>query len=195
LTFPALPVAELLAFLAAELFPGSSGGDGSLGGVIRQFRHSLAAAVERGERPLLIVDEAHLIGEPATFEVLRLLLNFASTGPPDLSLLLVGGPEVLLRLPAGLADRLAARGLLGPLSEEETASYVLGRLSAAGAPAPLFDAEALALLHRAADGLPRRINRLADLALLIAYAENLARPDARTVQIAARELDPDSLAA
>jgi type II secretory pathway predicted ATPase ExeA len=142
-----------------------------------------------------VVDEAQLIEDPATFDALRGLLNFASTGPPDLSLLLVGGPEVLLRLPAGLSDRLTARCLLGPLTEAESASYVLGRLAAVGAREPIFSAESLASLHRAAEGLPRRLNRLADLALLVAYAEGLHRPDARAVVAATREADPDTFAA
>ena len=66
--------------------------------------------------------------------------------PLDLNLLLVGGPELLLRLPRGLADRLTARCLLGPLSESESASYVLGRLAASGATGPLFPDDALAAL-------------------------------------------------
>jgi MSHA biogenesis protein MshM len=196
LVFPAMPAADLLAFLADEL-GASSAVDASakLAGSIRRLRVRLAATVARGERPLLIVDEAHLIDEPATFETLRLLLNFTTNGPPDLSLLLIGGPEVLFRLPAGLSDRLTARCLLGPLTETETSSYVLGRLASAGARAPLFDPDALAALHRAADGLPRRLNRLADLSLLIAYAEGRTRSDADTVAIAAREADLDGLAA
>jgi type II secretory pathway predicted ATPase ExeA len=192
--FPALPAAELLALIAEE-WAGGPERDPTLGGAVRRLRHWLSAAAERGERPLLVVDEAHLIADAATFETLRLLLNFATVGPPDLALALVGGPEVLLQLPAGLADRMAARCLLGPLSESESAAYVLGRLAAAGAPAPLFTPEALTALHRAADGLPRRLNRLADLALLIAYAESLPSPDARTVAIAARDLDTDIRAA
>jgi type II secretory pathway predicted ATPase ExeA len=198
LAFPALPAVELLAMVAEELGAGptvAAWSTPSLSGSIRRIRRHLSATAARGERPLLIVDEAHLIDDPSTFEALRLLLNFASLGPPDLSLLLVGGPEILLRLPPGLLDRLSARCLLGPLTATESSTYLLGRLSASGAKAPLFDHETLDALQRAADGLPRRLNRLADLALLVAYAEGLARPDARTVQIAAREADFDTRAA
>jgi type II secretory pathway predicted ATPase ExeA len=200
--FPAMPAGELLGFVADEL--DSSGGgsagagagvDAPMAGPLRRLRETLTAQSARGERPLLVVDEAHLIDDPATFESLRLLLNFATEGPPDLSLLLVGAPEMLLRLPAGLADRLTARCLLGPLTEAESSSYVLGRLEAAGATSPLFSPESLAALHRAAEGLPRRLNRLADLALLIAYAEGHPTADPRAVAIAARELDLDGLAA
>jgi type II secretory pathway predicted ATPase ExeA len=166
-----------------------------LSGALRLLRQHLAAAAARGARPLLILDEAHLIDDPATFEAVRLLLNFASQGPPDVSLLLVGGPEVLLRLPPGLLDRLAAHCLLGPFTEDESSTYIHGRLAAAGARGPLFGAEEIATLHRAADGLPRRLNRLADLALLIAYAEGDERPDTRAVAIAAREADVSTFAA
>ncbi len=194
LTFPSMPAAELMEYLADELAAPPVGIAG-LGGSVRRLRAGLAASAIKGERPLLIVDEAHLIDDPATFETLRLLLNFATAGPPDLSLLLVGGPEVLLRLPPALADRLTARCLLGPLTAAESASYVLGRLEAAGAGSPLFDPPALAELHRAADGLPRRLNRLADLALLIAYAEGIDRPGPQAVRAAAREATFDALAA
>jgi len=194
LTFPAMPAPELMDYLADELDAPRFGPAG-LGGSVRRLRAGLAASAAGGARPLLIVDEAHSIEDPGTFEALRLLLNFAAGGPPDLSLLIVGGPEVLLRLPAELADRLAARCLLGPLTEGESADYVLGRLEAAGAKAPLFDPPGLAALHRAADGLPRRLNRLADLALLIAYAEGLDRPEVPAVLAAARESPFDLMAA
>ncbi len=194
LTFPALPAAEILTLLAEEI-SGPFAEPPTMAAALRRLRDHLAAAAGTGRRPLLIVDEAHLIHDPDTFETLRLLLNFATAGPPDLSLLLVGTAEVLLQLPPGLADRLTARCLLGPLTDAESSSYVLGRLAAAGALAPLFTPDALSALHRAADGLPRRLNHLADLSLLIAYAEGHPQADSRTVAIAAREFHLDSVAA
>ena len=149
-----MPAAELLTLLAEE-FGGPFAEAPTMAAALRRLRdHSPRR--HTGHHPLLIVDEAQLIHDPATFETLRLLLNFATAGPPDLSLLLVGTAELLLQLPPGLADRLTARCLLGPLTEAESASYVLGRLASAGATAPLFTPEALAALHRVADGLPRR---------------------------------------
>ena len=191
LTFPALSPAELLAHLAHE-FGLQAQPTSSPHIALRHLRDHFAVMAKNGERPLLIVDDAHLIRDPATFDVLRLLLNFNSTGRPDLALLLVGGPELVLDLPVGLADRLAARCLLGPFTEEESAAYILGRLGDAEARDHLFTPSALALLHQAADGLPRRLNRLADLALLIAYAQDRARVDDSIVWIAAREFNRDA---
>jgi type II secretory pathway predicted ATPase ExeA len=196
LTFPAMPAAELVTYLSHELGAGSAQ-EATLAGQLRILRHRLSAAAWRGARPLVVIDEAHLIDDPATFEALRSLQNFASLGPPDMMLLLVGGPELLLRLSPGLLDRISARCLVGPLTESESLLYVHGRLAWAGAsdPPALFSPEVVAALHRAGDGLPRRLNRLADLALLVAYAEGDPRPGAHAVQVATRELDAAEFAA
>jgi type II secretory pathway predicted ATPase ExeA len=196
MTFPALPAADLVGLLAEELGERPAP-PATLGDALRQVRERLASMAAQGVRPLLVVDEAQAIRDPATFEALRLLLNFATDGSPDLSLLLVGATEFLFDLPPGLADRLAARCLVGPLSEADSSAYVLGRIIAARPrPGPdLFSPPALAALHLAASGLPRRLNRLADLALLVAYARELACVDDNTIAIAAREFGYDGIAA
>lgn len=190
LTFPALPAAELLGFLADELYPSLTLSSRPIGESLRRLKSGLTASVAKGNRPLLIIDEAQLIEDPATFETLRLLLNFTTNGVANLNLLLVGTAELLLNMPPALADRLAARCLLGPLTKEEARSYVEGRLQAAGADRPLFSPESLVALHRLADGLPRRMNRLADLSLMIAYAEESECVQIGMVESAAREYEP-----
>ncbi len=193
LTFPALSTNDLIAYLANEFgahAPLSQSPHRALAFLRDAFRERAA----RGERPLLVVDEAHLVADATTFEALRLLLNFTSDGTSDLSLVLVGCPQLLLDLPTALAGRFAATCLLTPFTESETIAYVNGRVSLAGGRAPLFSPEAGATLHAAADGIPRRINQLADLALLIAYAQDLAIVEPREVTIAARELDRDMAA-
>jgi type II secretory pathway predicted ATPase ExeA len=190
-TFPALSPPELLAHLASE-FGHTAQADPSPHLALRFLRDHFVAMAKNGDRPLVIVDDAHLIRDVASFDVFRLLLNFNSTGRPDLALLLVGGPELVLDLSVGLADRLATRSLLGPFTEEESATYILGRLGNTDARDHLFTRGALSSLHQAADGLPRRLNRLADLALLIAYAQDRATVDDFVVQIATRELNRDA---
>lgn len=190
LTFPALPTAELLDWLAEELGAPREPGTSGLSANVRRVARALAASTAKGERTLLMVDEAHLVADPATWESLRLLLNFPASGPPDLGLLLLGGPELPLDLPESLGSRLTARGLLKPLLGSETAAYVAGRLVASGGPPDLFDGDAVEALHHAAEGIPRRINHLADLGLLIAYAEAADRVSASAIESAAAELLP-----
>jgi type II secretory pathway predicted ATPase ExeA len=194
LTFPALPAADLVIHLAEE-FGNPAGSPSTLIGALRQLRGQLAGMVAQGRRPLLVIDEAQLIDQPTTFEALRLLLNFATDGSSDLTLLLVGSAEILLDIPPSLADRLTARCLVGPLMEAESAAYVSGRLAAAGARSPVFSPPALTALHFEGNGLPRRINRLADLALLIAYAQDQPLVDDHTIALAAREFNHDAFAA
>ncbi|AMV37227.1 ExeA family protein [Planctomyces sp. SH-PL62] len=194
LTFPAMPAHDLLVHLAEEL-GGEPVAAPTMASALRRLREALAEFASRGARPLLIVDEAQLVQDALVFESLRLLLNFHADGLPVLSLLLVGTAEVLLQLPATLQDRLTARSLLPPLTLAETTAYVQGRLAASGGREPLFTPDALADLHRAALGVPRRLNHLADLGLLIAYAEGKPLVDPRIVAIASREFQSDPLAA
>jgi type II secretory pathway predicted ATPase ExeA len=196
LSFPVMPAVDVLGYLADELGgPVANPTPGrTMLGEFRRLESILAASIARGERPILVLDEAQSINDPGLFDLLRMLLNLTSRGTSDLSLVLVGTTDVLLHLPPSLTDRLAARCLLGPLTEPETDAYIAGRLAAAGSASSLFTPDAVAELHRAADGLPRRLNRLADLALLIAYAEESAQCDPRTISIAARELGYDQAA-
>jgi hypothetical protein len=104
LSFPALPAADLLLLVSEEL-----GGifiePPTMAVAFRRLRDELSAAATSGHRLLLIVDEAHLINDPATFDAPCLLLNFTTTGAPDFDLLLIGTAELVLQLPVGLADR------------------------------------------------------------------------------------------
>jgi MSHA biogenesis protein MshM len=190
MTYPAVSPLEMVTHVALGL-GGHAPPAMSLQEALRQVQEHLVALANRGQRPLLFVDDAHLIESVATFDALRLLLNFATNGPADLALLLVGDTEVLLDLPASLADRLATRSLLGPLAESESFAYLSGRLTEAGADSPLVSPDAASVLHRAAEGNPRRLNRIADLALLIAYARDLATVDASVAAIAARDFIND----
>lgn len=199
LTFPAMPPEELVPFLADE-FAGRSSllipGRENLSAALRRFRGWLADRVAHGPTPLLVVDDAHLIRDERTFETLRLLMDLSrSRGPSDLRLLLVGHPELLDQLPESIQERLAAQVEIGPWLKDETAAYLEGRIARAGGPSGLFPAEAVSLIHRLAFGMPRRVNRLADLSLLVACANGQNRPDVESVEVASREIGGNAMAA
>jgi general secretion pathway protein A len=69
-----------------------------------------------------------------------------------------------------LDERLDIKVFLPTLTIDETAAYVEHRLAAAGATRAIFADDALATVHRLTRGVPRRINRLCDLALLVGFA-------------------------
>jgi len=190
LVFPQMPTAELLCHLADEMEQNTASGAPGTRGSIRRIERFLAHSAEHGRHPVLLLDEAHLIGPPETFEALRLLLNFEVDGRPGLTLLLVGQTALLpmlQRMPA-LEERLAVKSLLRAFTERETGEYVAHRLQVSGAPATIFEPEATATLYGLTQGVPRRINRLCDLALLIGYAEQLTTIGAEHVESVAEEL-------
>jgi general secretion pathway protein A len=174
LVFPQMPTDQFLAYAAGEL-TGDAAADRppAVSRSVRQIEQFLAGNVQRGQHAALVVDEAHLLDDAQTWEALRLLMNFEYCGRPGLTLLVAGQTGILPtldRMPQ-LEERFGVKCLLRPFSQAETAQYVTHRLQAAGADPAVFDREALAEIHRLTHGIPRQINRLGDLALLIGYAE------------------------
>ncbi len=121
----------------------------------------------------LVIDEAQNLSDD-TFEQLRLLLNFETYDHKLLQIVLVGQPELARRLGSQqlrqVADRIAVRCRLDPLSRDEARQYVVHRLAAAGGSPRLFSRRALRLVVRKARGIPRRINVVCHNAMLFAYA-------------------------
>jgi general secretion pathway protein A len=123
----------------------------------------------------VVIDEAHLLRDSGALDAIRLLMNFQHRGEPLAFFLLVGQTPLVLaaRRNAALDERLAVTCVLNRLSERETTAYIQHRLSAAGAKRAIFEASALRAIYELTHGIPRRVNRLCDLALLVGYGEEL----------------------
>jgi type II secretory pathway predicted ATPase ExeA len=121
--------------------------------------------------PVFLVDEAHLLHQD-TLDHLHILLNYAWDSRALLSLILIGLPELdermRLRRNRSLYSRLHHRLSIGPLEPGDTADYVRLRVGRVGGNKELFSNDALALLHEAAAGSLRDIDRLATAALRLA---------------------------
>jgi type II secretory pathway predicted ATPase ExeA len=174
IVFPQMSTQELLAYLADELE--CTTGDFNTPSVqssIQRIQQFLAANIEKQRHAVVVIDESHLISDPATFEALRLLMNFEIDGKPLMTLLLSGQAMILPmlnRMPS-LEERLAVKCLLRPFGVEETAAYVSHRLKVAGATRTIIEPDAFSTLQELTHGFARQINRLCDLGLLIGYAE------------------------
>lgn len=145
-----------------------------------------------GLNNVLIIDEAQNLSTDV-LEQLRLLTNLETNERKLLQIVLIGQPELrtMLRRPEleQVAQRVIARYHLEALSEAETAMYLRHRLAVAGLTSAMpFSQRAMQEIHHAARGVPRRINLLADRALLGAYAESVPRVDKRIVEKAAAEV-------
>ena len=88
-----------------------------------------------------------------------------------------------------LRQRVTVRYHLRALDLEETSAYINHRLKKAAIGAPMeFSAPVTELIGRASQGLPRRINIIADAALLFGYGENQRVIDVPLVQEVLAEL-------
>jgi type II secretory pathway predicted ATPase ExeA len=191
-TFPQMTVTELAAYLSAELGADgeSSTAPASLDRSIRGIERRLAENAAAGKHAVVIVDEAHLLDATRTFEALRLLLNREHDGRSTLTLVFVGQTALLptlARMPA-LEQRLGVKCLLRSLSRDETHAYVQHRLRTAEGPADLFEPDALDALHAITRGVPRDVNRVCDLALLLGFSDEASSIDADRIETVAREL-------
>ncbi len=189
---PKLSVAELLQTVCGEFgIPLPAAAD-SVKAHVDALNTFLLAGHAKGEQAVLVIDEAQSLSAEV-LEQLRLLTNLETAERKLLQIVLIGQPELreMVARPdlEQLAQRIVARYHLGPLSLAETQQYIQHRLSVAGPSAPLpFSGAALARIHALSGGVPRRINLLADRALLGAYAQGQPRAERRTVQQAAREV-------
>ena len=87
-----------------------------------------------------------------------------------------------------LEERMAVKCVLRAFTLEETASYIGHRLQAVGGEHSIFTNDAMDAIHRLSGGVPRRINRLCELALLVGFAEQRDSIDVEQVEGVAEEL-------
>ena len=130
---------------------------------------------QAGRDSVVIVDEAQLIEDDSVFEELRLLMNFQTDDRFLMTLLLVGSPElgVKVRRLKHLDQRISLRYHLNTLDDQHTASYIAHRLRMAGRPNRLFTEDAVKLIFDFTRGTPREINNLCDVALLVGYSKRV----------------------
>ena len=171
---PSLGRDEILLAIADEL-------QLDLGGerqtrVLRALQDALIQRFAGGRRVVVLIDEAHAM-PPETLEEIRLLSNLEANRHKLLQIVLFGQPELDAHLGVSqmrqLKERITHSFRLGPLTRDEITSYIDYRMRAAGYHGPnVFTAGAIRLLSDASEGLTRRVNILADKALLAAFAGN-----------------------
>lgn len=142
--------------------------------LVQRLHDRFTALCKEGRKPVLILDEAHLL-QDSVLEEVRLLSNLRYQGRPVLQICLVGQPELLARLRDArlrqLRQRITVRYTLAPLSREETRDYLWQRLREAGSRAAdkTFHPRAADAVHTLTGGVPREVDVVARQAMLNAY--------------------------
>jgi len=165
----------------------------SKGAMLVELEDLLIARRDADEKTVLIVDEAQSL-PMELLEEIRLLANIETNDEKLLSVIIAGQPELAVRLNdralRQFKQRVALRCELKPLTSQETAAYVVGRIRAAGGvAAEVFTRQAVTMMHERAQGLPRTISVIADNALLGGYAAGQRPVSAELVAEICRDFD------
>jgi type II secretory pathway predicted ATPase ExeA len=164
----------------------------SLAALYRAIREEVSRlCLEAKTKPvLIIIDEAQYLRNDI-LENLRLLTNYEMDSQNRFCMMLVGQAELRRRLSMAvhepLAQRIVVRYHIGGLTKDELPPYLEHRLRLAGTEIPLFEQPALVALFQATNGLPRKVNLLAHLALNAAAFQNASSVTAEHVKAAVDE--------
>ncbi len=140
---------------------------------------------------VVIVDEGQSIKDIRTLEELRLLLNFQLNDRFLLTLIIMGQPELrdIIDKYKQLKQRLAIRYHLNPLSQKDSRAYILHRLEIAGAKNVIFASNVHDIIWQNSGGVPREINSICDMCLLLGFAKKAKGVNADLVRKAISGLD------
>jgi len=163
-------------------------------------RHQLLTALHAclirharvGLSVVVCIDEAQAI-PVRTVESLRLLSNLETEKRKLLQLVLLGQPELDVKLQRPeirqLLQRITFSEYLGPMQPRRVASYLAHRLATAAldetTDTGVFEPAAAAAIASFSGGVPRLVNVLAHKCLMLAYGENEHRVQLRHVKLAA----------
>jgi MSHA biogenesis protein MshM len=186
---PSLSRDEILYAIAEELQAPLSEGRSHL--LLRSLQERLIEIYASGRQVVVMIDEAHAM-PPETLEEIRLLSNLESSRHKLLHIVLFGQPELDDRLTETsmrqLKERITHNFALEPLRRGDIGNYLMFRIRAAGYRGPdLFTPSAIHHISNASEGLTRRINILADKALLSAFSENKHQIDSKQIKAAIRD--------
>jgi type II secretory pathway predicted ATPase ExeA len=153
--------------------------------IYQALMHFLIEEYGAGRRCVLIVDEAQNLTVDA-LEELRLLSNINADKDLLLQIVLVGQPELLVKLKSPeliqFAQRISISYHLSPLTYLETRRYIRHRLEVAGADRPIFTDMAIGAIQYYTGGVPRVVNAVCDMALVYGLADNTTEIDLPVVQ-------------
>ena len=152
----------------------------------------LLGSYRKGKNCALIIDESQNLSAEV-LETIRLLSNFETSKEKLLQILLVGQPELAVRLNSPelrqFKQRVMLRHHLRALSLQECWEYVMHRLKVAGGDRSILAPSALETIYSYSGGIPRVINVLCDNALLMGYAIGRKEIDAEIIREVAEDLN------
>ncbi len=163
--------------------------------LLKYLKEVLVDIHRQGRKCVMIVDEAQTLPD-ATLECIRLLSNLETRTAKLLQIVIVGQPELDLRIGQPclrqLQQRISFSHELQPIDRGTTEAYIRCRLSIAGYGGDrLFSKWAINAIHRSSRGIPRIINTLCHKAMISAYGRG--DPTVRHVHVRRAAADSEGV--
>jgi general secretion pathway protein A len=139
---------------------------------LRLINEKMLQNLNDRKETLLMIDEAHLLTSEA-LEELRLLMNFQLNDRFLITIVLLGQPELKEKI-CGLEQldqRIPIKYHLSPFDLNDSVQYIHFRQRKAGREDNVFSQKAMEKVFESTKGVPRKINNLCDLALLVGFSK------------------------
>jgi general secretion pathway protein A len=161
----------------------------SLSDALDELQDFLLEEHSKGKTTVLVIDEAQNL-KPSNYETLRQLLNFETNTQKLLQIALFGQNELAVRIDKQpeLKDRVTIFGALTPLTFEDAVSLIDFRWKVAGGNTHPFKPDALDAIFKYSKGLPRKISKLCDNALIRAFSNDLKTINKDIIEMVAHEV-------
>ena len=191
---PSLTPEDILHAIALEMdLPVDAGANRFQ--IMQALQHYLLEKRAEGRQVVMFVEEAQSM-PLETLDEIRLLSDLEAQRKKLLQIVLFGQPELDEKLDQPsirqLRERITHSTNLAPLAPDEIKEYMIFRLRAAGYRGPdAFRSNAYGLVCLASQGLTRRVNILADKALLAAFADDTREVSRRHVKLAINDCQFD----
>jgi len=177
-------VADELAFLVPLAMGLQVAADGEPGQLWRRIADRLVELQLENLWAVVLVDDLDRAGAP----VVALVERLSAVTDAPLTIVATAQPETAGRIGQQLLEQAALRIDLHPWNETETRDYLTSSLTSAGRLQPAFDEAATRRLFELSGGAPRKVNQLAQLALLAGVGENLTQINVETIEAVEEEL-------
>lgn len=158
--------------------------------MLKQLYERLLQIEKEGRKAVVLIDEAQMLQTRELMEEFRGLLNLEIPDKKLINIIFFGLPALddIMKLDEPLAQRVAFKYTLKPLSAEDTKEYIHYRLKVAGCEkSPIVD-DALPLIQKYSGGVPRLINTICDNALFETFLRRGGEITARIISNVAEDL-------
>ncbi|MGE5893852.1 MAG: ExeA family protein [bacterium] len=158
--------------------------------VLAQIHQHLVQINESGRMAVILIDEVQMLNSKEIMEEFRGLLNMEIADGKLVNFIFFGLSELeqVLSLDEPLKQRVALKINLKSLTEDNTRDYIQHRLKIATGDSEIFNPQAISLIYKYSNGIPRLINTICDNAMLEAFLLKKNKIDEGIIKTVATDL-------